>query len=190
MSERQLTQQQQKWFTSVRDVSARDTGRSMDEWVQIALTCPETAHRSRLRWFKDNHGLLQNRASIVLDEAFPSVIGWSEPESLITALWTDEASLSIFEAVNIKAMVLTGTIQTARKTFTAWSRKYQFAAVRPAKGGQAILGLAIPPQVSAELAAARNEGWSERLTARIVLSSTAEIDGRIEAWLHQAWTRS
>ena len=69
----------------------------MDTWVAIARTCPETKHRARLKWFKDTHGLLQNRASLVLGEAFESRMAWNEPEALIDSLWTDPAARAIFE---------------------------------------------------------------------------------------------
>ena len=72
-----LSVQQQKWFASLRDGLQRETGKSLAEWVAIAKTCPESAPRARLRWFKETHGLLQNRASYVLSEAFPPAAGWT-----------------------------------------------------------------------------------------------------------------
>jgi hypothetical protein len=182
-----LTERQAKWFATIRDGLERDTGKSMEAWVAIARTCPETKHRARLKWFKDNHGLLQNRASMVLGEAFESQMGWSEPSSLIDALWTDAASRAIFEAVRAAATALPDTIETARKGYTAWSRKVQFAALRPKKGGGAILGLAVPPEEGLE--AAKNEGWSERLTAKVVLESPT-LNPTLKALLAEAADRS
>ena len=78
-----LTERQQKWFATIRAGLERDTGRSMAEWVAIARTCPEDGHRARLKWLKDHHGLLQNRGSQVLAEAFGAHMAWSEPEKLI-----------------------------------------------------------------------------------------------------------
>jgi len=57
-----LTEQQKKWFASVRAGLERDTGKSLAEWIEIARTCPESKPRARLKWFKETHGLLQNRA--------------------------------------------------------------------------------------------------------------------------------
>src|SRR5271156_4948240 len=94
-----LTEQQQKWFASVRNGLERETGKSLAEWVAIAKTCPETRHRARLAWFKETHGLLQNRASYVLSEAFPPEGGWNDADALREALWTDPAARAIFEAV-------------------------------------------------------------------------------------------
>ena len=182
-----LTERQAKWFATIRDGLELDTGKTLDQWVAIARDCPETKHRARLKWFKDTHGLLQNRASMVLDEVFPSAMNWDDPATLIDALWTEPSSRAIFEAVRSAATALPGTIETARKGYTAWSRAFQFAAVRPRKGGAAILGLAVPPQDGLE--PAKNEGWSERLTAKIVLQSPT-LSQSLQVLLAKAAARS
>jgi hypothetical protein len=185
-----LTAPQQKWFASVRDGLQRETGKSLAEWVAIARTCPETAHRARLKWFKDTHGLLQNRASYVLGEAYPSAASWSEPDTLRDALWTDAASRAILDAVEALVLKLPDVVIGQRKGFSAWSRTYQFAAMRPLKGGHARLGLAVEPGADPRLEPARKEGWSERLKGAMVLSAPGEADARIGKLLRYAWEGS
>ena len=41
-----LTPRQQKWFASVQASLERDTGKTLDEWVAIAKSCPETKPRA------------------------------------------------------------------------------------------------------------------------------------------------
>jgi hypothetical protein len=188
--ENQLTERQRKWFASVRASLERDTGKSLAEWVEIARTCPETGHRARLAWFKSAHGLLQNRAAYVLSEAFPPVMGWSEPDALREALWADPAARAIFEAVKAAAEALPEVVAGQRKAFSAWSRKVQFAAVRPVKGRGAMLGLALAPEADARLQAAKNEGWSERLKSRLALSSPSDVDASVAGLLKAAWAAS
>ncbi len=190
MAEPNLTERQQKWFASVRASLERDTGKTMAEWVAIARICPEPGHRARLKWLKDNHGLMQNRASQVLSEAFGSTAAWSGPGALIDALWIDPASRAIFEAIDARAGALPGVIRTARKGYTAWSRQVQFAAARPVRGGKAMLGLAVGPELDARLEAPRNETWSERLRARIALASPGDVDDTLAALLRSAWERA
>jgi hypothetical protein len=190
MPEANLTERQQKWFASVQASLERQTGKPMAEWVVIARTCPESGHRARLKWLKDNYGLLQNHGSHVLTEAFPPDVSWREPEKLLAALWTDPASKAIFEAVDAAARRPNEVIQTARKGYTAWSRKVQFAAARPIKGGKLLLGLALAPDASPRLEAPKNESWSERLKARTLLSARSEMDTELEALLQAAWERS
>jgi hypothetical protein len=190
MSEPHLSPRQQKWMDSVRASLERETGKTLSEWVAIARTCPEAGHRARLKWLKDNHGLLQNRASHVLSETFPSKMTWREPAALIEALWVDPSSRAIFEAIDVRARALPGAIQTARKGYTAWTREFQFAALRPIKGGGAMVGLAIATSAEPTLEAPRNESWSERLKSRLPIASSQLISPRIEALLREAWERS
>ncbi len=82
---------------------------------------------------------------------------------------------------------LPDTIETARKGYTAWSRKVQFAALRPKKGGGAVLRLAGPPDNGLE--AAKNEGWSERLTTKVVLEQPT-LSPTLKSLLAKAADRS
>ena len=190
MSDANLTERQRKWFASVREGLERDTAKSLAEWVEIARTCPESGHRARLKWFKVNHGLLQNRASQVIGEAFGSAMAWTEPESLVDALWSEPASRAIFEALDARASGLPEVIRTARKTYTAWSRNVQFAAMRPLKSGKAILGLAAPPGSRPRLGPRGSESWSDRLNSKLLLGSPHEVDDEVEECLRVAWERA
>jgi hypothetical protein len=185
-----LTERQRKWFASVRSGLERDTGKTLDEWVAIVRTCPENSTRGRIQWLKDRHGLGVNRAATILSEAFPSGMGWDEPEKLREALWTDPASTAIFQAVEAAVARLPEVVTGQRRGFSAWSRKVQFAAVRPLKGGKARLGLAVPADADPRLETPKNEGWSERLKGALTLASPAEVDAGVEALLRQAWERS
>ena len=164
MADANLTERQRKWFDSVRQGLERETGRTISEWVAIARSCPETGHRARLRWFKETHGLLQNRASYVISEAFESQTPWSEPHALVDSLWADPGARAIYQAVDTAALSLDGAIRTARKGYTAWARKVQFAAAKPVKGG-VCLGLATPLASDARLEPRGSQSWSERLGA-------------------------
>lgn len=184
-----LTERQQKWFASVRGSLERETGKTLEAWVAIARTCPETKPRARLAWFKATHGLGQNRASYVLSEAFPSAAAWDEPDALRAALWTDPQSTQILVAVEAAVGALPETVTGQRKAVTAFSRKVQFAAARPVKGGKLMLGLALDPAADPRLEPSKNESWSERLKARLLLASSAEV-ASVEPLLRQAWERS
>jgi len=185
-----LTPRQQKWFASVQASLERDTGKTLDEWVAIARTCPHEKPRARSDWLREHHGLGANRAAHVLSVAFPSETNWDDPGPLRAALWTDPASKAIFEAVERAATALPDVITGQRKAFTAFSRGFQFASVKPAKGGRAILGLAVSPEADPRLQPPKNEGWSERLKSKLLLASAAEVDGSVAALLKAAWERS
>jgi len=77
-----------------------------------------------------------------------------------------------------------------RKGYSAWSRKVQFAAVRPVKRSYAELGLALPSDAGARLTAAKKESWSERLTSSLTLNSPEEVDVSVCGLLELAWAAS
>ena len=185
-----MTERQKKWFASLQASLERETGRSLADWVAIARACPETKHGARVRWLKAEHGLGINRAAHVLSEAFPSTMSWYEPDTLRAALWTDPGSTAILQAVEAAVADLPDRVTGQRKGFTAWSRKVQFAALKPVKGGTAVLGLAVTPDADPRLVEPKNEGWSERLKAKLVLASPAEVDDAVRALLRAAWERS
>jgi hypothetical protein len=185
-----LTERQQKWFASVQASLERDTGKTLAEWVAIARTCPHDKPRARTDWLRENHGLGVNRAAHILSEAFPPEHGWDDAPALRGLLWTDPASTAILQAVEEAVAGLPDLVTGQRKGFTAWSRKVQFAALRPIKGGTAVLGLALTPDASPRLSAPKNEGWSERLKAKLPLTSPAGVDAEVEGLLKAAWERS
>jgi hypothetical protein len=186
-----LTERQKKWFASVQASLERDTGKTLAEWVAIARTCPETSPKARSVWLREHHGLGANRGAQVLYAAFPPEMGWDDAPALRAALWKDPASTAIFEAVEARVKALPKLVTGQRKGFSAWSREFQFAAVKPTKGGTALLGLAVTADASPRLTQANGrEGWSERLKSKIALSSPDEVDDDIAALLKQAWERS
>ena len=94
-----MTARQEKWFASIRASMARETGKTFDEWIAIARSCPETTPNGRKAWLKANYGLGTNRASVILGKAFPETAHWAEPVKLREALWADAGARAILEAV-------------------------------------------------------------------------------------------
>jgi hypothetical protein len=117
-------------------------------------------------------------------------MGWDDPDKLRAALWTDPASTGILLAVETVIADFDGRVTGQRKAFTAWSRKLQFAALKPARGGGAVLGLAMTTDASPRLLEPRHEGWSERLKAKLSLAAPSDLDDELKALLKAAWERS
>lgn len=185
-----LTERQKKWFASVEASLERDTGKTLAEWVAIAKTCPETTSGKQSAWLREHHGLGVNRAAHVLSVAFPKEMSWDDADALRAALWKDPAGTAIFEAIEAAVSGFDGLVSGQRKGFSAWSRNFQFAAVRPIKGGRARLGLCVPPDADPRLEAPKNEGWSERLKAAVTLDSPDQVDETLKALLRKAWDAS
>lgn len=183
-----LTERQKKWFATVQANLEKNTGKPLADWVAIMKTCPETAPRAQAAWLKAEHGVGQNHAAQILDACRPSDgPGWDEPEALRAELWKDPASLAILEAVERAADGVAGVISGQRKGYTSFSRSVQFAAMRPLKGGRALMGLKLEPEASSRLSpSARRESWSERLTATVELNAVDQVDAEISRLFAQA----
>lgn len=183
-----LTERQKKWFATVRANLEKNTGKPLADWVEIMKTCAETTPRGQAVWLKETYGVGQNHAAQILDACRSSDgPGWDEPDALRAALWKDLASLALLEAVERVAAAVDGVISGQRKGYTSFSRSVQFAAMRPLKGGRALLGLKLPTEASLRLSPpGRRESWSERLTAVIELESTTQIDNEIGGLFAQA----
>jgi hypothetical protein len=186
-----LTERQKKWFASVEASLQRDTGKTIDEWVAIAKTCPYEGPKARADWLRERHGLGVNRAAHVLGVAFPSAMSWDDAVGLRAALWKDPASEAILSALEAAAGRLPGTVIGQRKSFTAFSRKVQMAAARPVKGGHVMVGLAVEPSADPRLEPrGKSESWGDRLKAQLLLTSPDQVDASVETLLKQAWERS
>ncbi len=185
-----MTARQEAWFASIVESMQRETGKTLEDWVEIARTCPETKPGARKAWFKATHGIGTNRASIILGRAFPETAHWANPDDLRGAMWADAGGRQILEAVEAAVADLPGLVTAQRKSFTAFSREFQFASVRPAKGGGAVLGLAVDPSADPRLTPPGRESWSERLKSVLALATAAEVDASVSALLKEAWARS
>lgn len=186
-----LTERQEKWFASVQATMERDTGKTLDEWVAIARTCPHDRPKARADWLREQHGLGINRASQVLSVAFPSEDRWDDPGPLRAKLWSDPASEAILVALEAAVAKLPDVTTGQRKAFTAFSRKVQMAAARPVKGGHAMVGFAVTADTDPRLSPrGKSESWGDRLKGQMLLTSPADVDGSVEALLKKAWERS
>jgi len=186
-----LTERQEKWFASVQASLERDTGKTIDEWVAIARTCPHDRPRARADWLREHHGLGVNRAAHVLSVAFPSDDRWDDPGPLRAKLWSDPASEAILVALEAAVAKLPDITIGQRKSFTAFSRKVQMAAARPVKGGHAMVGFAVTPDADPRLSPrGKSESWGDRLKGQMLLTSPDQVDGSVEALLKHAWERS
>lgn len=186
-----MTERSRRWAATVAANFEAKTGRTLEEWTAIARTCPETAPGRRKAWLKEHHGLGVNHASFVLARAFPADgPGWDDPDGLRAGLWKDPSSLAILEAIEAAAAPLEDVVTGQRKGFTSWSRKVQFAAARPLKGGRALLGLKLDPGASARLSATvRKESWSPQLTAFLEFDRPKQVDAEAAALIAQAAER-
>jgi len=189
MGDAVLTERQKKWFATVEANFEKATGRPVAVWVDILQKgCPETRPKAQAAWLKATYGIGQNHAAHILNAARPDTsMGWDDAEGLRAALWAEPRSLAILEALERKVAGVEGVISGQRKGYTSFSRAVQFAAIRPIKGGKALMGLKLDPALSPRLGeAVRRESWSERLNAVVELDGPGAVNDEIGRLFAQA----
>ena len=185
-----ITERQAKWFKSVEDGIDRDTGKTLDQWARIAKGAPDSGQRAREKWLKDTYGIGVNRAAAILNRAFPDSIDWDNPDVVLAQLWKDPAQRAIYDAVAAKVEAMAEVTVGPRKQFVGFSRKVQFAAIMPTKGG-ARLAFALEPDASERLEPRKkSESWSDRLKAVAVLTSVKDVDREIVRLLKAAYAEA
>lgn len=185
-----VTPKQANWFAKVREGIEKETDKTFEEWIEIARSCPETAHKKRLKWFKEVHGLGINRASTILGAAFETGLGWNNPDALLDHLWKTPELRAIYDTIETYAQSLGDDVVVGpRKSFSGFSRKYQFAAARPVRG-KARLGLAIDPEKYDLERAKSSDSWSDRLTAVVIIATPDDITDSVKSLIKAAWEAS
>ena len=185
-----LSAKQANWFAKVRKGLEQETGKTLDEWIEIARGCPETTHKKRLLWLKKGHGLGNNRASTVLSAAFESDLSWDKSGALLDALWKNPELRDIYDAIEAIALSLGEDVVVGpRNSFAGFSRNYQFAAARPV-GGKVRLGLALDPTEFNLEESKKSDSWSSRLKSVVIVSNIDDVNDDLKARLKTAWESS
>lgn len=165
------TDRQTKWFATLQSTFEQATGKPIEAWIDIVRKdAPEGGRRSREKWLKDTYGLSMVRAGQIMMAMEPA----AEPQDMRASLWKDAEGQALLAAFEALIVPLDGVISTQRKGYSAWSRTFQFAAMKPVRGG-AVVGLALPPEADPRLSPAKNTGWSERLKAIAHVATPDEV---------------
>lgn len=177
------------WMQSVLNTFEKDTGKTLNEWVEIAKTCPETQQRKQLKWFKEEYGLLQNRAMMVLSKAFPGATPlWGNPEKLVDELFKKyPEQRALYEDVTDYMVHLEEEVSLSpRKTYVPAVCKKQFAVLLPSKEGL-IVGFALKDEpVTEKLMEPKRPIGSERITRYVVLQSETDFDAEVKTYIDKA----
>jgi hypothetical protein len=181
----------QQYMAALEANLEKATGKPLSHWVKIARTCPHTKTRERLKWFKDQHGMGQNRAGLVLWRAFGAEMLGSQddPAKLVDNLFAKGFADQRATYDKVVAFVerLGGGTLSPRKAYVALYRLKQYGALKPSKKGL-LVALALkkyPKNVG--LVEVSNLGGGERNRMAFVLASAKDFDSNVRQWLKAAF---
>jgi hypothetical protein len=183
----------EKWSQSLIDSFFQNTGKSIDQWIEIAKTCPETAPRKQLAWFKQEHGLLQNRAIHVLSIVFPQIhdLGFDNPESLVDALFLKfpNEKETYLHVLHYVLDTYHSVVASPRKTFVALVAKKNLALLLLNKEGL-IISFILPEStkpIGKLILSKKPFAGGERNKHHIVLQSITDFDDEVKSIINLAF---
>lgn len=180
-----------KYVQSMINSMKERTGKSLEEWVEIVRGTISEQKTGRVKWLKNEYGLNQNSAMLILHELDTDGKGGD--------IFTEDLTDSQFKGENaplrplfdwfadrVKALG-EDIVSQPSKTYVPFSRKRQFLIVKPLKG-KLHVGLALKEPIdSPRLVSAKGLGAPARITQQFEISSQEQIDDEAWGWIRKAY---
>ena len=184
----------QKWIT---DLPAK-TGRSLDEWIELAQKKGPAAEKDRRAWLKQEHKLGTNSATWIAARADGKGLEEDSPDSYLQAAeqWVEamfsgaKRELRPIYDVLLRQILDVGKDVKAcpGKTGVSIYRKHVFAQIKPTTNSRVDLGLALGNMKTPKrLIDTGGYEKKDRITRRIPISKLSEIDAELKKWLVKAY---
>jgi predicted transport protein len=152
------------------------TGKSLDEWLEVAKDRPDGKRTQQIEWLM-GFGLGRGQAQTVLYYAQGMDLDYTDKDGLVRNMYKGkhEALFPVYEETRDALMDKWKDVDLhVLKTYVSFNRNRQFLIVRP-KGGELVLGLALPEDIDDNrLTPAKNLG-SERIRWSVGITDASEV---------------
>ena len=174
------------------------TGRSLEEWIVFARKSGPASEKERREWLKKEHKLGTNTAWWIAERAEGKGMEEDSPEAYLAAAeqWVDamfagpRAALRPVYGELLKIGFSLGKDVKASpgKTIVPFYRTHVFAQIKPATNARLDLGLALGNMKTPKrLIDTGGFAKKDRITRRIEVKSTADLDADLKRWLKTAY---
>lgn len=166
----------------------KNTGKSLDEWIQLVQAQAFSKHGEVLQFLKSTHGLTHGFANLIAHKAKGSDAGSAEdPTSLIDQQYAGKEHLRpLYDALLAHILTFGEDIEIAPKNaYVSLRRKKQFALLHPATKTRFEVGLNLKghPAEGPLLAEKPNAMCSHKIN----LTSITDLDETVLAWIRKAY---
>ena len=184
----------QSWVGSL----PQKTGRSLDEWIRLVKTEGPSSEPGRRDWLKVNYGLGTNTAWWIAGRTEGRNLESEDPSAYLIAAEGYVAAMfagkkaelrSVYDAILKLVLGLGRDVKICPcKTIVPVYRRHVFAQIKPSTVSRIDLGLALEDTpVPDRLIDTGGLAKKDRITHRIVLSSSVEVDAEVKHWLRFAY---
>jgi Domain of unknown function (DUF5655)/Domain of unknown function (DUF4287) len=186
----------QKWIADLKP----KTGRTLDEWIALARKDGPKDDPSRRAWLKSKHKLGTNSAWWISERVDGKGGEEDSPEKyLATAVFYVEEQYAgkksalrpIYDEILSLAKSMGHDVKACPcKTIVPLYRNHVFAQLKPTTNSRLDLGLCFTTykgKLPARLIDTGGRAKKDRITHRIELTSTSQIDPDLKKWLRAAY---
>src|SRR5262245_2260420 len=168
---------------SIERHMVKKTGKPLEHWVALVREQGLDGHGPVVKYLMAEHGFTRGYAGAVAYTLQQETVA---PEDLVEEQYArKESLLPILDAV--RRAIPDGAEEATRKTYVTWSNGRQFALLQPSTRTRADLGLVLDGvEAGGRLEEAGSFG-SGRITHRVALAATRDVDAEVERWLRDAF---
>ena len=184
----------QKWIAELK----QKTGRSLDEWLRLIKKSGPKDEKTRRDWLKSEYGLGSNSAWWLAERAEGKSTEVGDPDEYLkaaegyveTMLSGSKAALRPIYNEILKAGLKIGKDAKACpcQTIVPLYRHHVFAQIKPTTTKRVDIGFALGDmKPTGRLIDTGGFAKKDRITHRIPLESTNDIDDEVKHWLKVAY---
>jgi len=165
------------------------TGRSLEQWLAVVKKTKLQKHGEIVGMLKTDHGMTHGFANLVAHKALASDAGSRDEEDLVAAQYAGPKA-ALKPMYDKLATMIEGFGKdvefSPKKAYVSLRRSKQFGLIQPSTATRLDLGLNLKG-VSPAGRLEASGSWNAMCTHRVKLTSAAEIDAEVKAWLKQAY---
>ena len=178
----------------IRNIEAT-YGKPMSQWLAIIAASGLTKHNDVVAMLKADYGMAHgaaHRVSLVSRQASAPPAAPSDQADPAGALYTGKTTAlrPLHDALMAAISAFGDDVQLApKKGYVSLRRRKQIAMLQPSGAGRIDVGLILPGE-PAQRRIEPAAGFNALFTHRVRVSSPAEIDTELIAWLRRAYDRA
>jgi hypothetical protein len=176
--------------TMIANLEAK-TGVTVAEWTNRISKSGKAKHGELVAWLKGEHGLTHGYANLLVHLAKGSAAETSgaSDDALVEAMFAGAkaAMRPAYDAVIAAAQKLGDDVELApKKAYMSLRRSKQWGLVQPSTATRLDVGLVLKGKpTTARLEASGS--FNAMVTHRVRITSAAEVDEELVAWLREAY---
>lgn len=168
-----------------------NTGKSLNDWVEIAKANPKGKHGETVKWMKETYDLGLFFADLIVHKANGTDSGSMSEGELIDLQYKGKENLKPIYDMLLAEIVSYGTdVEIApKKGYVSLRRKKQFACLKPATKTRFEIELIIKGQEASGVLEAIS-GAGAMCTHKIKIESESQITDEVMNWIRIAYEKA